>query len=109
VIKINPALPKAFGLRGTLYLFKDQYNLAIKDLTAAIKLDPNFAAAYYRRGLAYGLTTQFISALADLNRAIQLNPNDKEYYKTRAIIYRGLGKKSLAALDEQTSQDLSIQ
>jgi Flp pilus assembly protein TadD len=53
--------------------------------------------------------SQFISALADLNRAIQLNPNDKEYYKTRAIIYRGLGKKSLAALDGQTSQDLSFQ
>ncbi len=70
---------------------------------------PQLSYGYYNRGLAYGLNAQWNLALADLNQAIQLNPNDQKYYKARSIIYHALGKKTLATLDEQTSQDLGGQ
>jgi tetratricopeptide (TPR) repeat protein len=85
--------------RGTGYLQKGEYNLALADFTQTIKLYPNFAEAYNNRGLIYLTTGKYDQAIADFTQAIKLHPNFAEAHNNRGIIYLTTGKYDQAIAD----------
>src|SRR5690242_6378787 len=60
----------AYVIRGSLYLAKREFDLAIEDQSAAIRLDPNYAIAYDLRGGAFRQKGDFDRAIADFSEAI---------------------------------------
>jgi tetratricopeptide (TPR) repeat protein len=72
----------------------DQYDAAIRNLTAALQMKPetNTAAAIYSwRADAYIHKGEFNKAMADSNESIHLNPNYYSGYLERGIVYRRTG------------------
>jgi tetratricopeptide (TPR) repeat protein len=68
-------LAVAFTNRGNGYVFKDDYDRAIADYTAAIRLDPNSVAAYFGRAGAYSDRSDVDRAMADYTAAHRLALN----------------------------------
>ena len=75
--------PDLFQRRGTAYLQKGDYELAVSDLTTAItmKSDPSLLRA---RAEALTRLGRFSEALADCNQAIILAPRDADTHNSRA-------------------------
>ena len=86
--------PGAFLDRGIRYLWWDDYDGAIAELTEAIKLNPDFATPYYVRGNAYTQKGNYDLAINDYTQAIKLNPNDNKAKSNLDIARqkRGLNK-----------------
>ncbi|TAJ13254.1 tetratricopeptide repeat protein [Marinilabiliaceae bacterium JC017] len=77
-IALEPELPGAFSIRGTLNLSRQNYSDAINDFTNAIQINSNDVHAFFNRGLAHldlGMTEE---ACADWKRAGELG-NKKAY------------------------------
>jgi tetratricopeptide (TPR) repeat protein len=78
---------KTFYDRGVQFLFKNDYETAIVDLTEAILLDHNYTNAYYFRGDAYYYKKDYDRAIADYTQAIRIDPNYKQAYFSRGDAY----------------------
>lgn len=65
-----------FG-RGYLYLLTDKYDLAIRELDAALNVDPNHLLGRRWRGTAHERLGHRQLALADYEYALKLKPDDK--------------------------------
>ena len=61
--------------RGTAYLEKGEYDLAIRDYDQAIQLKPDYAFALNNRGEAYINKGEFDRAIRDFDQAIQFKPD----------------------------------
>ena len=92
-------LAGAYDRRGNAYIYKGNYDLAIKDSNDAIRLNPNDAAAYDTRGSAYFLKDDYERAIQDYNEAIRVNPNVAPAYAGRASAYYGKGDYDRATKD----------
>jgi len=84
----NPNSAKSYLERGKMFFERDDYDIAIQDLTDAIKLDPNLAEAYMYRARAYNVEKNYDQALSDANTAIRLNPQLALAYYARGNTYR---------------------
>ena len=51
LIKMNPSISDAFGMRGAVKTLSNDYELAILDLNKAIELEPNDGYMYFYRGI----------------------------------------------------------
>jgi tetratricopeptide (TPR) repeat protein len=80
----------------------DQYDAAIRNLTAALNMKPErktTAAIYSWRAGAYVHKGEFNKAMADANESIRLNPNYYGGYLERGIVYRRTGNLDKAIGD----------
>ena len=96
--------PKMAGLvkQANSQLKLEQYDPAIRDLTAALNMKPerNTAAAIYGwRASAYIHKGEFNKAMADADESIRLNPNYYSGCLERGILYRRTGNLDTAIGD----------
>jgi tetratricopeptide (TPR) repeat protein len=71
-------LSGAYYDRGSIYIDRGNYEMAIFDFTSALQLHFNHPdAAHYNRGLAYYMLKKLDLALSDFNEANYLHPEDK--------------------------------
>ncbi len=89
-----------FG-RGAAYAAMDEYEMALKDLDAAIKADPRNSQFYLHRARVYTILDQDAKALADYGSYVRLNPEAPEGYLRRGLAL-ALLKKDEAALKDLT-------
>lgn len=70
----NPA--KEYTIRGSVYIYQEDCENALKDLNIAIELyqnDSNSVLAYKRRALVYRIQGRYNKAIEDLNKAKGIN------------------------------------
>lgn len=72
-IRFNPKHPRAFTIRGAIYISQGQYDLAIADFDRAIQIDRKFALAIYSRGIA----KQKKGDMAGGNAGGKVDPNQR--------------------------------
>jgi len=98
IIAKNPKDAAAYYYRGCAYLAKNEFLLAVGDLTKAVELNPKDAAAFFSRGYAFyrlgegwkdseDRTRDFDRAIKDYSQAIKLDPAYGLVYAYRAFIY----------------------
>lgn len=98
IIAKNPKDAAAYYFRGYAYLAKNEFILAIGDLTKAVELNPRDAAAFFSRGYAFyrlgegwkdpeGRKRDFDRAIKDYSQAIKLDPAYGLVYAYRAFLY----------------------
>ena len=95
-IKLAPAYPRAYGLRGTLFVTQGKYQEALGAFDQVVKLDPKFAEGYYNRGATRSELDQYDAAIRDYDRAIELQPDFADAYRNRgsAHLNRGLATEN---------------
>jgi len=54
-----------YVLRGSAFMSKGEFALAVEDFSSAINISPKYADAYYNRANAYSLENQYDKAIAD--------------------------------------------
>jgi len=82
--------------RGSLYLDRQQFNLAVADFSRVIALYPDDSTAYSNRGAAYSFMGDFKAALADLIVAVKLGDTTGLAYYNLGTIYMDLGQHKAA-------------
>ena len=87
VIELDPASPIGLFSKGMVECERKNYDVAIKNLNAAISNKPDFADAYICRGLCFYSKSDTTRAIADYTKAINLNPKRSDVYNNLAIIY----------------------
>jgi tetratricopeptide (TPR) repeat protein len=90
----------AFANRGTAYLNKQNYVLAIDDYDRAEKFRPDDANVLQGRCLARAVLKRDLEqALADCNRALEQQPNDARILGNRGLVYLRLNLNETAIAD----------
>jgi tetratricopeptide (TPR) repeat protein len=92
-------LKNAYVLRGSQYLAKGEFDLAIADQNAAIEIDPNYAIAFSLRGNAHSKKGEHDRAIADFSEAIRRDPGLMAAYSSRGYTYAAKGARDLAQSD----------
>jgi tetratricopeptide (TPR) repeat protein len=72
----EPTDADGFARRGAAFAARQQFDLAIADLTKAIATAPAEPKYVYQRALAYLATHQPVPARADLDQVLRLKPDD---------------------------------
>ena len=99
-IEIYPLrLPMPYSDRGSVYLRRGEFELALKDFNTGISINPNIPTIYNNRAVTYRRMGAFKEAMADLNRAIELNPKYHTAYNSRGVLFMKL-KEFARALDD---------
>lgn len=75
VAKMDPKFPNVHRRLGSLYYDLDDYDAAIREMTAAVEQKPE-AYAYRIRAHAYKAKRDYTTAIADYDRALAIDPND---------------------------------
>src|SRR5205823_6145056 len=61
--------------RGTAYVTKKEYDLALADFNESIRINPKEARAFVARGGIYLFRGEYKRAIADFDEGIRLDPN----------------------------------
>lgn len=77
----------AYINRGTVYLNKEEYDIAIDDYTTALEYNSSLIGAYFNRAVVYGLKGEDDAAIADYTTALEYEPDDVSIYYKRANVY----------------------
>ena len=85
--------------RGLVYLYLEQYELAIQDCDKALELNSNFAPTYINRGIIYFELGNYESAFNDYNKAIEYKPDYVNAYLDRGLILGTKGRFDEALYD----------
>lgn len=85
-IELNPTISQGYTERGTAYMFAQEYNKAIPDLTKAIALNAQDSRAYLGLGSCYELLKQLDKAMAEYEKGIAISPNDEELLGAKASV-----------------------
>ena len=86
-LKIDPANPTAYCIRGICRNNKRQYDQAIEDFMKAIRLLPNYSNAYCNMANAYFGKEDYAKALSSFNKGVETDPRNKYAFKMRADFY----------------------
>jgi len=86
-IRANSGVASHYLHRGSVWVAKGEYDIALADYNEAIRLDPNLAVAYYDRGNVWFDMQEYDKALADYNEAIRLDPNLAVAYTNRGVAW----------------------
>ena len=92
-------IPFAYTNRGTAYNMEGEYDLAIRDLDAALALKPDYPMAISNRGVAYENKGMHDQAIADFTRAIALKPDYPMAISNRGLVYDKKGMHDQAIAD----------
>ena len=74
VLALNPFCEKAYLLKGSYYLAKQEYDRAIAVYDEAVEIQPAFAQAYHERGRVKLAKGDKQGSMEDMKRAIELAP-----------------------------------
>ena len=97
----------AFANRGTAYLNKQNYVLAIDDYDHSEKLRPDDANVLQGRCLARAVLKRDLDdALADCNRALELQPSEPRTLGYRALVYLRLDLNEASIADYTAALDV---
>jgi len=95
--------------RGSIYLTRGQYKLAVKDFTHAIvnKENPRMLASYFDRAASYHNLGKFQQAIKDYSKVIELEPsfNSGRAFYNRADAYAELKQYDMAIADYTRALD----
>lgn len=83
----------AYNNRGELYFEAKQYDLALKDVDAAIALNPSYMNSYKNRGLLYSITNQFDKALQNYTLYLKNTRGKKD--REPVLNWRGIARLNL--------------
>ena len=103
---MDPKTKHAYVDRGISYLWKGQYDLAIRDFNAAVQVDPDDAYAYLNRGTAYRRDEQPHKAIQDFNKVIALDGKLQDAYYRRGVFRLDNGKYEEAIPDFRKAVEL---
>lgn len=78
---------EAFNNEGLEALKDKNFEIAIKQFTAAVDLDKKYAVGYNNRGSAWRWKGDDAKALIDFNKAIEVRPNYSLAYRNRGLLY----------------------
>lgn len=82
-IQLDPSLPGAYTIRGTLYMGLSDYGAANRDFDQALLKDPNDRYALFNRGVALHNMGMSEKACSDWQKAVELGyPKAAEYVAT---------------------------
>jgi tetratricopeptide (TPR) repeat protein len=95
----DPKAAFTYSNRGVLYMYKGDYDRAIREYDQAIQLDPKATIAYNNRGKAYVEKGDYDRAIQDYDQAIQLDPTAIGYYFDRGLAYISKGDYDRAIKD----------
>jgi len=87
------------GNRGTGWIAKREFDIAIADFNEAIRLDPKNASLYRFRGIAWDRKGESDRAITDFNEAIRLDPKSAFGYSNRGIAWKNKGEFDRAIAD----------
>lgn len=90
---------KRLFLRGTEFIYLENYKAAIKDFSEAIRLDSGFVEAYENRGVSKYYLNDYKGAIDDYNKALELKPFDYETIGRRGWAWFGLRRYEEALFD----------
>lgn len=89
-IVLDPALARAYKLRGDLHQRKREFEQALADYKKAEDLDPKDARLYVSRCALRISDGNFKAALRDADKAVELDPTDADAWYDRAVaLYLG--------------------
>ncbi|HMB04412.1 MAG TPA: tetratricopeptide repeat protein, partial [Isosphaeraceae bacterium] len=88
-----------YATRGSIWLDKHEYDIAVGDFNEAIRLDLRNEAAFVGRGNAWRAKKELDKALADYNEAIRLDPNYALAYHNRGLAWSDKGELDKALAD----------
>lgn len=103
----DPALAKAWKLRGDCKQKLKEPKASLEDYSEAIKLDKTDARAYVSRSAARITTGNYNGALTDLDKALELTPDDADILYNRACAKYMSGDNSGALRDTQRAMKLN--
>jgi tetratricopeptide (TPR) repeat protein len=76
--------------RGTAYVLKTEYDLALADFNESIRLNPTEARVYVSRGGVYLARQDYKRAITDFSEGIRLDPEYAFAYFQRGFAYHAL-------------------
>jgi Tfp pilus assembly protein PilF len=77
----------AWGMRGSAWRDRGEFDIAIKDYTEAIRLEPSAAAHFSNRGIAWADKKEYDKAIHDFDEAIRLDSKDEYAFHGRGIAW----------------------
>ncbi len=90
ILASDPEHFDATHLLGVIFLQRNQFELAERQIGLALAIAPDMAAAHNNRGNALRGLKRFDEALASFDRAIALNPHYAEAFNNRGNVMRDL-------------------
>lgn len=104
-VEIYPDMEGIHRVMGTLYIQKEQYELAAKHLELALKEEESFEVIN-NLGTAYIGTKDYESAEKYLKRALELQPESPVCHKNLAVLYRDMARNDDARFHFEKYLDL---
>ena len=92
--------------RGSSYVAKGEFDLAVVDLDKVIEMKGDDASTYLHRGIAYLAKNRPDLAIGDFNRTVELDPTNAAAYLNRGNSYEKSGNIPKAIGDYQKTLDL---
>jgi tetratricopeptide (TPR) repeat protein len=96
VIAHAPERSFFYNNRGTAYLNRHEYALALADFNRVLSMDPDSDDALYNRGQIYKWMGRYDLAMADFNKAVTLSPNFADAYNNLGSVCELNGRNDLA-------------
>jgi len=85
--------------RGTAYVTKKEYDLALADFNESLRLNPKEARAFVARGGIYLYRAEYKRAIADFDEALKLSPKEINALVNRGVTYRQKNDPDRALVD----------
>jgi serine/threonine-protein kinase len=98
-IDLAPDLAEARQMRGDLYFWMGEYDLAVSDLTQAIEAAPDDIYTWSLLGDVFYMLGEYQQAIDSYDQALELEPADLELYYHRAATYLEMGDLDAALQD----------
>jgi TonB family protein len=92
--------------RGSSYVAKGEFDLAVVDLDKVIEMKGDDASTYLNRGIAYSAKNRPDLAIGDFSKAVELDPMNSAAYFNRGSSYEKSGNIQKAIGDYQKVLDL---
>jgi regulator of sirC expression with transglutaminase-like and TPR domain len=102
-IEQDPNNAQAYNNRGTLYLKRKQYDIAIPEFDKALAILPDYARAIAGRAQAYIGAGKPERAVDEYTRLIARDPKSGAWFRGRGEAYIRAGKYSEALIDFNTA------
>lgn len=102
-IQRKPGYPEAYTNRGHIYLKRNEFALAIRDLDSALKYNQNTEELFLYRGMALTSLKRNKEAIDMFSRCIRLKPDDASAYYNRGRVYYQMKDFKTATADFDTA------
>ncbi len=109
VVKERPDEANGWQMRGLGWLYKGEFDHAVKDFTELLRLLPDSGAAYNNRAMAWQGKGEHDKAVADYTAAMKLNPTDASSVYNRGIVWQTMKEYDKAIADYSAAIKLDPQ